>query len=141
MAFWMSSTTTLLIVNLFTTQEFQASHAIAKDHSRIRQNLARSYQATTANSSDRPRTSVIGHAHCVIEHSDWPSDFCNHHAQMMWMHMQVHVRIRPRSTKDQHHRCFHSYCTQGGVLRQTLSFVLYTPLNVWSHTRESSLLP
>jgi len=40
LAFWMSSTTTLLIVNLFTTQEFQASHTIAKDHSRIRKNLA-----------------------------------------------------------------------------------------------------
>jgi len=33
----------------FTTQEFQASHAIARDHSRIRQNLAWSYQATTAS--------------------------------------------------------------------------------------------
>ena len=47
------------------------------------------------------RTSVISHAHCIIEYSDWPSDFCNHHAQMMWMwmHMQVHARIRPRSTE------------------------------------------
>ena len=70
----MSSTTTLLIVNLFTTQEFQASHAIAKDHSRIRQNLASSYQATTTSVATYVvtdlRTSVISHAHCVIEHSD-----------------------------------------------------------------------
>ena len=35
------------------------------------------------------RTSVISYTHCII----------NHHAQMMWMHMQVHARIRPRSTE------------------------------------------
>jgi len=45
----MSSMTTLLTVNLFTTQEFQVTHAIAKDHSRIQQNLAWSYEATTAS--------------------------------------------------------------------------------------------
>ena len=45
------------------------------------------------------RTSVISHTHSVIEHSDWPLDFCNHHTQMMWMHMQVHARIRLRSTE------------------------------------------
>ena len=54
--------TTLLIVNLFTTQEFQASHAIAKDHRRIRQNLAWSYEATTAS---------------VAQRSDQPSYFCH----------------------------------------------------------------
>jgi len=62
----MSSTTTLLIVNLFTTQEFQESHAIAKDHSRILQWCECTCRYTHALGRAAPRHQHNRCFHCSI---------------------------------------------------------------------------